>query len=200
MEDISRIGGKDMCRVAIIEQVDKNSEFWAMFADFWLFNKICINAEPTYVRDEAYWEKVQTKTSEFTSKHPSRYAAGLATVFNTELGIRARLESEQSQKENRKMAIVESIDKTSEMWSTFTDFWQFNKKFINAEGSLMRDDEYWKAVQTEASDFTRKHPTRYAKNLAIAFMEEINIRSKLENEAEEMERKKRNRENGGNKS
>ena len=70
--------------------------------------------------------------------------------------------------------------KGSEMFNMLGDFYELNKRLMNGDENGQRTDAYFEWCVAEADAFTTKHPSRYARALAMTLLEELENRYKEE--------------------
>ena len=78
------------------------------------------------------------------------------------------------------IVIPENMGKDGQFWQFNAEFWMLQKKFINGDENGERTDAYWEEVISATSELAKKYKFRYAKNLIIAFLNELEARDKDE--------------------
>lgn len=66
----------------------------------------------------------------------------------------------------------QKFDKQSKEWVMFTDFWKLCQKVWIPDDS----DSYWEEVIDLADEFIKKHPSRFARRLANALLDDLEER------------------------
>ena len=72
--------------------------------------------------------------------------------------------------------------KGAEMFTLLGDFYNLNKSLMNGDVNGQRTEEYFAECVKKADEFCKKHPSRYARALAMTLLEELENRWKEEKE------------------
>ena len=78
------------------------------------------------------------------------------------------------------IVIPENMGKDGQFWQFNAEFWGLQKKYINGDENGERTDAYWEEVINATSELAKKFKFRYAKNMIIAFLNELEARDKDE--------------------
>ena len=80
------------------------------------------------------------------------------------------------------MGIVnpENMGKDGQFFQFNAEFWALQKKYINGDEKGERTDAYWDEVINATSELAKKYKFRYAKNMIITFLNELEARDKEE--------------------
>lgn len=78
------------------------------------------------------------------------------------------------------IVIPENMGKDGQFWQFNAEFWGLQKKYINGDENGERTDAYWEEVINATGELAKKFKFRYAKNMIIAFLNELEERDKQE--------------------
>jgi len=144
----------------------KESFEFQMFQDYWGMMK-----EHWKVADrDDYWEKVISDSHSFYQKYHTPYAKDLTLAFEDELDRKSKVISSNEMKEEAPILGKESFE-----FQMFQDYWGMMKEHWKVADC----DDYWEKVISDSDSFYQKYHTPYAKDLARAFKNELDRKSKM---------------------
>lgn len=73
-----------------------------------------------------------------------------------------------------------TFEKGSPYFNMFGEYYTITKAFINGDVNGERPDAYWEAVISKMDQFYKKYPCDFARALAMALVDELERRGKLE--------------------
>lgn len=143
----------------------KESFEFQMFQNYWGMMK-----EHWMVADhDAYWEKVISDSHLFYQKYHTPYAKDLTCAFMNELDRKSKAGPSNEMKEGP------ILGKESFEFQMFRDYWNMMKE----HWEIADDNKYWEKVISDNQLFYEKYHTPYAKDLALAFVNELDRKSKV---------------------
>lgn len=152
--------------MARIIEIGKGSEFYRIYSEYWNMAKFYVSS--AYPRSREYWENFHKTVEAFQIKYQtSKYAQEMGKFLISQMEAIKQIE--------KKWCVHYSMDiqKGSEFFQMHEDYWRFVTKYINGDEHHEKTDVYWDEVISQAGVFRKEHPSEYAYQLMLVFLEEL---------------------------